>query len=91
MQEFDSKQISKDYTYSILQQCSAIEAQLTENGMDGGFTRLISIEATYNSFKQLVSQLTDQDSVREIIKIIELDAKNMVSIVKPNVDYTGTS
>jgi hypothetical protein len=88
---FDSKEISKSYTYSLLQQCSSIEEQLIDQGIDDNFMRLISIEATYNSFKQLVSQLTDQESVQQIYKMVEFDSRNLVSVVKPNVNDVGHS
>ena len=87
----DAKEISKNYTYGILQQCASIEHQLIDDGLDEKFTRLLSIEATYNSFKQLVSQLTDQDSIEKIIKIVEFDSRDLVSVVRPNVTDIGHS
>lgn len=87
----DAKEISKNYTYGILQQCASIESQLIDGGLDEDFTRLISIEATYNSFKQLVSQLTDQDSIEKIIKIVEFDSRDLVSVIRPNVTDIGHS
>jgi hypothetical protein len=89
MSDFDAKEISRDYTLSILKQCNSIEEHLTDQGLDDKFTRLISIEAAYNTFKQLVSELTDKETIQQIYSVIEFDAKNLIPAAIPNVACVG--
>lgn len=86
---FDTDSLSKDYTEAILDRSEGIESQLISAGMDSGFARLMSIQALYSSLKQLVAELGDRDSQEKIYKVIEYDARNIVSVVEPNVAYTG--
>jgi hypothetical protein len=85
----NAKSITTDLTSSILQNCKALEDQLIDSGVDYKFSRLISIQAAYNSFKALVGGINDKTTQEEIFKAIENDAKNLVFPRETNVDIIG--
>jgi len=89
--QFDSDLITKNYTEALSTHCDAIEAQLQDSGMDVNYSRLLSIQATYNIFKKLVSCINDVETQNKIFQVIEADAKNLVFVKDPTVPYIGNS
>lgn len=86
---FDAHTFGKSYVEAILNNSEHVEEQLVNSGVDSDFARLMSIQALYGSFKKLVSDLKDRDSQEKIYKVLEYDARNIVSVVEPTVAYTG--
>lgn len=85
----DADIVAKDYTEALLSQCEQIESQLTASGLDAKFSRLLSIQAAYNSMKQLLVELDDVKTQEEIFKVMEFDIKQIVFNIKPNVLSVG--
>lgn len=85
----DPDSLTKSYTESILAQCDLAESQLKSAGLDHKFSRLISIQAAYNTMKQLLIELDDLSAQEELFKIFENDIKQITFTIKPNVFTIG--
>ena len=89
MMALDSEELTKSYTDALLKQCTSINDQLTE--IVPNFLQLLTIQATYDAFKYQVSKVIDLETQKQIFKVIEFDAKNLVFPVEPTVDYIGNA
>ncbi len=85
----DADSILKDYAETIRNQCENIESQLITSGMDSKFSRLLSIQATYNTMKQLLVELNDKKTTEEVYQVLELDGKALSFPIEPNVPTVG--
>ena len=85
----NTEELTKNYTNVLISQCQNITSQLTE--IDPKFRHFITIQAVYDVFKYQVSQLNDFEVQKQILKVIEFDAKNLVYPVEPTVDYVGNA
>jgi len=85
----NTEELTKNYTNVLINQCNHITSQLTE--IDPKFLHLITIQATYDTFKHQVAQLNDIETQQQILKTIEFDANNLVYPVAPTVDFVGNA
>jgi hypothetical protein len=85
----DAETLMQNYVESILSQCEHVESQLVASGVDIKFSRLLSIQAAYNSMKQLLIELNDDEAQQDLFKVIEFDIKQIEFKQKPNVLDVG--